>query len=153
MSNPHWITLPAHIQKGYRVASGPSKAYPEYGSIEKQKPYFKEMGLNLDNVFNGTLNISIKPYEFAMVKPEYRFKNVKWTELTNAEDFSFSQCKIEFRGKEFNGWVYYPDPKTKKEHFQAASTIEVLAPFIAGIKYMNAVAISLNSKEIEITLK
>jgi hypothetical protein len=146
----HWITLKGRLKKGYRVASGPSKAYPEYGSIEKQKPYFKKLGLNLDRVFNGTLNISIHPYEFAMTKPGHKFKRVKWTELTNAEDFSFSQCKIKFQGKEYNGWVYYPDPKTKKDHFQSASTVEVLAPFIPNIKYRNTMEISLNGAEITV---
>ena len=153
MSKNQWVTLKGKLIKGYRVASGPSEAYPEYGSIEKQKPYFKKLGLNLDRMFNGTLNISIAPYEFVMAKPEYKFKKVKWTELTNAEDFFFSQCKIIFRGKEYKGWVYYPDPKTKKDHFQSASTVEVLAPFIEGIKYRNKLEISLNSAEIKIVKK
>jgi hypothetical protein len=150
LPSPNWIILPARLKKGYRVASGPSKAYPEYGSIEKQKPYFKQLGLDLDHVFNGTLNLSIEPYEFIMAKPESRFANVKWTELTNAEDFSFSQCRVIFHGKEFNGWVYHPDPETKKEHFQDLSTVEVLAPFIQGIKYGDNLEISLNSEEINI---
>jgi len=153
MPKTNWVTLPARLKKGYRVASGPSKAYPEYGSIEKQKPYFKKLGLNLDRMFNGTLNISIAPYEFEMKKPEHKFKKVKWTELTNAEDFLLSRCKVKFKGKEYNGWVYYPDPKTKKEHFQSMSTVEVLAPFIEGIKYGNKLELSLNSNEIQITNK
>ncbi len=151
MTKTQWIAIKGRLKKGYGVASGPSKAYPEYGSIEKQKPYFKKLGLNLDRVFNGTLNVSIHPYQFAMVKPGYKFKKVKWTELTNAEDFSFSRCKVIFRGKEYNGWVYYPDPKTKKDHFQSASTIEVLAPLIPNIKYRNIVEISLNSAEITVS--
>ncbi len=153
MSKIEWITLQGRLKKGYHVASGPSKAYPDYGSIEKQKPYFKKLGLNLDHLFNGTLNISIHPYEFMVSRPEYEFKKVKWTELTNAETFSFSRCKIRFRGKEYNGWVYYPDPRTKKDHFQDASTVEVLAPFIPGIKYKNKVEISLNRAEIKVANK
>ena len=151
LTPPRRISLPARLEIGYRVASGPSEAYPDYGSIEKQKPYFKELGLNLDNCFNGTLNVSIKPHEFAVIKPEFHFKNVKWTELTNAEDFSFSRCRIKFLGNEYEGFVYYPNPKTKKEHFQSASTIEILAPFIAGITYGDPLEISLNCQEIQIT--
>ena len=151
MSNTYWTTLTGKLIEGYRVASGPSEAYPEYGSIEKQKPYFKQLGLDLDHVFNGTLNISIAPYEFEVTRPEYTFQNVKWTELTNAEDFSFSRCKITFQETKHEGFVYYPDPKTKKDHFQSASTIEVLAPFILDIKYGDTVEISLNRKEIKIT--
>ena len=151
MTKPDWITLHARLQKGYRVASGPSEAYPDYGSIEKQKPYFKKLGLNLDGVFNGTLNFSIAPHEFSLVNPRYTFKAVKWTELTNAEDFSFSECRENLQGQEYVGWVYYPDPATKKEHFQSASTIEVLAPIIPDIQYGDQVEISLNSTEIKIT--
>ena len=150
MNKPNWVTLHARLKKGYRVASGPSEAYPEYGSIEKQKPYFRELGLNLDHVFNGTLNVSIKPYEFEILQPEYRFTNVKWTKLTNAEDFSFSRCKIKFQGVEYEGFVYYPDPRTKKEHFQELSTVEVLAPFIEGIQYGDELEISLNKAEIKV---
>jgi len=146
----HWITLKGRLMKGYRVASGPSEAYPEYGSIEKQKPHFKALGLNLDRMFNGTLNISIEPYQFEMMRPEHTFEKVKWTELTNPEDFHFSQCRVAFQGREYSSWVYYPDPKTKKEHFQSASTIEVLAPFIEGIKYGDEINISLNSMEIRV---
>lgn len=153
MNKPQWITLKGRLKKGHRVASGPSKAYPEYGSIEKQKPFFKKLGLNLDRMFNGTLNISIKPYEFAIANPQYKFKKVKWTELTNAEDFFLSSCKITFQGKEYNGYVYYPDPKTKHQHFQDTSTIEVLAPRIPGIKYRNVVEITLNNAEIKTFLR
>jgi len=147
---PRWTFIPAQLEKGYRVASGPSEAYPDYGSVEKQKPHFKKLGLDLDHCFNGTLNVSIKPYEFALTNPEYRFTNVKWTELTNAEDFSFSRCKLKFQGIEYNGFVYFPDPKTKKEHFQDPSTVEVLAPFIMGINYGEELEISLNKNEIKI---
>jgi len=150
MDITQWITLKGILQRGYRVASGPSKAYPEYGSIEKQKPYFNKLGLDIDYIFNGTLNISIEPYQFEMLNPEHQFKNVKWTELTNAEDFSFSECRIKFQGQEYNGWVYYPDPKTKKEHFQSASTVEVLAQHIEGIGYGDEIEILLNTTEIKI---
>ena len=153
MTSIDWVTLKGTLQKGYRVASGPSEAYPEYGSIEKQKPYFKELGLDLDGMFNGTLNISIDPYEFRMTSPEFRFEKVKWTDLTNAEDFSFSGCKVSYQGREYNAWVYYPHLETKKNHFQDVSTIEVLAPYIHGIQYGDALEISINPDEIAVTKK
>lgn len=153
MHTPDWITLKGRLKQGYRVASGPSAAYPGYGSIEKQKPYFKALGLDLDAMFNGTLNISIEPYAFGMAKPTHTFRAVKWTELTDAEDFSFSQCKVRFQGREYEGWVYYPHPETKKDHFQEASTVEVLAPFIRDIKYGDELEIILDTAEIEIIKK
>ena len=77
MSKANWITIPARLKKGYHVASGPSKAYPEYGSIEKQKPFFKKLGLNLDRMFNGTLNISIEPYEYT-IKVQAQFLEIRF---------------------------------------------------------------------------
>lgn len=150
LSKTPWITLQGVLKKGYRVASGPSAAYPEYGSIEKQKPYFKDLGLDLDGMFNGTLNIDIHPYEFNISNPAYTFRQVQWTDLTHAEDFSFSRCRVIFNGREFHGWVYYPHPETKKDHFQDASTVEVLAPWIPGIKYGDAVELTLNRNEVQI---
>jgi hypothetical protein len=150
MTTPQWITIKGFLNQGYRVASGPSAAYPEYGSIGKQKPYFKALGLDLDAMFDGTLNISIDPYTFELAKPRHTFRGVKWTELTNAEDFSFSKCRVRFHGREYEGWVYYPHPETKKDHFQDTSTVEVLAPFIEGVRYGDALELLLNAKEVKV---
>jgi hypothetical protein len=48
MNTPHWISLKGILRQAYRVASGPSAAYPEYGSIGKQKPNFKARGHSLN---------------------------------------------------------------------------------------------------------
>lgn len=99
--------------QGHQVASRPSAAYP-YSALEKQKPHFKERGLDLSPYFNGSLNISIAPLEFEMIKPEYTFSLVEWTDLHPPETFSFSRCRVWFDGKFYHGWVYYPHPETKK---------------------------------------
>ena len=135
--------------QGHQVASRPSKAYP-YSSLEKQKPYFKDLGLDLSPYFNGTLNISIAPLEFEMTRPELTFELVEWTDLHPPETFSFSRCKVKFEWKGYEGWVYYPHPETKKTHFQNPSLIEVITYGIAGIKYGDAIEIEINSLEITI---
>ncbi len=135
--------------QGHQVASRPSKAYP-YSSLEKQKPYFKELGLDLSPYFNGTLNISIAPLEFEMTKPEFTFPLVEWTDLHPPETFSFSRCKVIFEGKEYEGWVYYPHPETKKSHFQNPSLIEVIAHELHGIKYGDEINVIVNTAEITI---
>jgi hypothetical protein len=99
--------------EGYRVASGPSKDDP-YGSLEKQIPLFKEYGLDLTRFYYGTLNISIAPYTFEMIAPEYTFRQVNWTDLHLPEDFSFSACSVRFMHDRYAGYVYYPHPETKK---------------------------------------
>ena len=136
--------------RGHQVASRPSKDYP-YSSLEKQKPFFKALGLNLYEYFNGTLNISIAPLEFEMVRPEFTFELVEWTDLHPPETFSFSRCKVFFKGVEYAGWVYYPHPETKKTHFQNASLIEVITYEIPDIQYGDKLEIEVNADEIHVT--
>lgn len=137
------------LMRGHQVASRPSKDYP-YSSLEKQKPYFKQLGLDLSPYFNGTLNISIAPLTFEMSAPEFTFPLVEWTDLHPPETFSFSRCKVMFKGKEYPGWVYYPHPETKKNHFQNPSLIEVIADKVSGIEYGDPIEIVLNEDEIKI---
>ena len=135
--------------EGHQVASRPSTAYP-YSSLEKQRPYFKALGLDLSPYFTGTLNISIAPLEFAMIQPEFTFPLVEWTDLHPPETFSFSRCKIRFKGKSHEGWVYFPHPETKKTHFQNPSLIEVITFEVEGIQYGDVLEVKVNSGEISV---
>lgn len=135
--------------RGHQVASRPSKDYP-YSSLEKQIPYFKELGLDLYRYFNGTLNISIAPLTFEMSAPEFTFEHVEWTDLHPPETFSFSRCKVIFNSREYLGWVYYPHPETKKNHFQNPSLIEVITEEITGIDYGDPIEIVVDTQFITI---
>ena len=141
--------LPGILVRGHQVASRPSKDYP-YSSLEKQKPYFKSFGLDLYEYFNGTLNISIAPLTVEMTAPESTFPFVQWTDLHPPETFSFSRCKVIFREVEYSGWVYYPHPETKKNHFQNASLVEVITYEIPGIQYGDVLDVEVNSSEITV---
>lgn len=137
------------LVRGHQVASRPSKAYP-YSSLEKQKPIFKSLGLDLYEYFNGTLNISIAPLRFEMAAPEFTFQLVEWTDLHPPETFSFSPCKVIFNEKTYPGWVYYPHPETKKTHFQDPSLLEVIAVEIPGIQYGDSLAVEIDTSEIRL---
>ena len=138
------------LVEGYHVASGPSADYP-YGALERQRPIFKSRGLDLDSYFNGTLNIDLRPLRFSMLKPEFTFHNVEWTDLHPPEHFSFSRCKVIFKEVEYEGWVYYPHPETKKRNFQNPSLLEVIARPIPEIQYGDALEVLVNPGEIEIS--
>lgn len=97
-----WTLIHGILVQGYRVASGPSKDYP-YGALDRQRPIFKSRGLDLSRYFNGTLNIDIRPHTFKLVKPEFTFHNVEWTDLHPPEHFSFSRCKVIFEDVEYEG--------------------------------------------------
>ena len=147
----NWIILHGILVEGYRVASGPSKDYP-YGALDRQRPLFKARGLDLSGYFNGTLNIDIRPYTFTMVKPEFTFHHVEWTDLHPPEHFSFSHCKVIYKEIEYDGWVYYPHPETKLRHFQNPSLLEVIAKPIPGIAYGDELDIMMNPNEIVVNM-
>lgn len=147
--NLQWTSIHGILVEGYRVASGPSKDYP-YGALSHQRPIFKERGLDLDNYFNGTLNIDITPFTFEVIRPEFTFRHVEWTDLHPPEHFSFSQCKVVFKEIEYDGWVYYPHPETKLRHFQNPSLIEMIAMEIPGIKYGGELDVLVNGDEIQV---
>jgi len=144
-----WIHVKGILAQGYRVASGPSADYP-YGTLERQRPIFKALGLDLAGYFNGTLNIDIRPYAFTMKKPQYTFHHVEWTDLHPPEHFSFSRCKVIHNGMEYDGWVYYPHPETKERNFQNPALVEVIATPISGISYGDEIQVLLNPEEITV---
>jgi hypothetical protein len=143
------VTVSGTVVPGYQVASRPSKDYP-YGTLEKQFPLFKERGLDLENCYLGTLNISITPYVFEMVAPAITFRQVAWTDLHPPEDFSFSACSVWFKGRKFAGHVYYPHPETKKRHFESASILEIISVYIPDIQYGDRLDVELKADEIHI---
>jgi hypothetical protein len=147
--NIKFLTVPGTVVKGHRVASGPSKEYP-YGSLKRQKPFFKASGLDLERFFPGTLNVSIAPLQFELVAPAYTFRQIAWTDLHPPEDFSFSPCKVRFSGWEYDGYVYYPHPETKIRHFQNPSLIEIMAEKIPGIAYGTRIELALDPVEIRL---
>ena len=144
-----WTLLPGVLVQGYRVASGPSNDYP-YGALDRQRPFFKAGGLDLNHYFNGSLNIDIRPFEFKMENPEFTFHHVEWTDLHPPEHFSFSRCKVIFKDVEYDGWVYYPHPETKLRHFQNPSLLEVIAMPITEIQYGDEVDVLVNREEISV---
>lgn len=148
MRNP-WVFVSGKVVGGHRIASGQAEngPYPR-GALNMQKPFFKAGGLDLDPFYEGTLNISIAPHTFTVKGPEFTFPSVEWTDRHPPENFSFSRCRLAFHGREYPGWVYYPDPATKKAHFQDPSVVEVIAPFIPGISEGDGVRLGLNPDEI-----
>lgn len=144
-----WTPIHGIVLQGYRVASGPSKDYL-YGALDRQRPIFKSRGLDLSGYFNGTLNIDISPHTFKLIRPEFTFHHVEWTDLHPPEHFSFSRCKVVYKNVKYEGWVYYPHPETKLRHFQNPSLVEVVAYPIPEIKYGDEVEVLLNPEEITV---
>jgi hypothetical protein len=147
-----YLRVKGIIKKGYGVASGKGgdKRFPN-GTIEMQKPFFRELGLDLQPYFPGTLNISISPHQYSVKQAKYTFKNLKWAENEPAEDFSFFDCRIQLKNGELQeGLIYYPHPDTKPEHFQAADILEIMTFKIDDLKYNDNIILEVDNQQIEI---
>jgi hypothetical protein len=139
------------VQQGHQVASGRVESSPfPAGTIELQAPIFSDMGLDLSWAFMGTVNVSIEPFCFRFVKPDYTFSDVKWTESYPPETFSFARCVLTSAGREYSSWIYYPHPETKISHFQPPSLIEIITEPIETISYGCQVDIAYDPRSIEV---
>ena len=101
-----------------------------------QIPHFLALGLDLRSFHLGTLNVSIAPLCYRVVKARHTFTNVKWHPTEPAEDFSFFDVRV-IRPDEspIAGFIYFPHPDTKPEHFQQPDVLELLLPFVKGLHY------------------
>lgn len=147
------VTVTGIVERGHQVASGNARDSPyERGTIEMQLPFFRDLGLDLDGFYLGTINISIAPHTFKFRQPSFTFKEVKWHPNYAAETFSFSPCKIIARQVSYDGLIYYPHPETKIGHFQDDSILEAIAPSIPNLSYGDRLILLLDPQEIEILM-
>jgi hypothetical protein len=109
---------------------------------------FKARGLDLSSFFLGTLNIDIRPLTFDLARPEFTFRDVRWTDLHPPEHFSFSRCRVSYKKNEYPGWLYFPHPETKRRNFQDPSLFEVIADWIAEIKHAEVVEVLVNPERV-----
>ena len=148
----NWIQVKGLVKPGHGVASGIS-GNPRFpgGTIAMQKPVFQALGLNLNGYFRGTINFSIAPQRYEIRNAKHTFKNVKWSPKDPAEDFSFFDCRISVNKNEtIDGLIYYPHPETKPEHFQSPDILEIMMPFISGLKYGDELMMEVNSQQLMI---
>ena len=140
------------IVEGYRVASGDTKAtpYPQ-GTIAMQAPHFKAGGMDIGYFHQATLNISIEPHRFKIIKPLITLEHINWSDIVEPETFSFVECRLITTEIEYSCLVYYPHPETKPDHFQEPTTLELLAPFIKTLRYGDTVQVAINPETIEIS--
>ena len=101
-----------------------------------QIPHFLALGLDLRSFHLGTLNVSLAPLCYRVVKARHTFTNMKWHPTEPAEDFSFFDVRV-IRPDEspIAGFIYFPHPDTKPEHFQQPDVLELLLPFVKGLHY------------------
>ena len=148
------IATPARIIPGHRVASG-LNGDPRFpgGTVRMQWPSFASLGLDLSSLHPGTVNVSVAPRRFRLIRPRHVFKDVRWHPTEPAEHFSFCDCWLR-AGDEppARGWIYHPHPETKPEHFQSPETLELLLPWMPGLSYGMEIVLLTDPLQIEVAL-
>ncbi len=139
----------ARIVRGHRVASG-MNGDPRFpgGTIAMQLPHFLRLGLDVSRFHPGTLNVSIAPLHYRVLQPRLTFRDLQWHPSEPAESFSFLDCKIIIAQRTHDALIYLPHPETKPEHFQAPDVLELLAPWIEGLRYGDEIQIQADPAQI-----
>ncbi|MGB5820040.1 MAG: hypothetical protein WBG90_11200 [Saonia sp.] len=143
------MKINAKIIPGYGVASGKNKdnRYPK-GTIAIQAEYFEERGLDLSGFFKGTLNIDISPNTFTIKNPKYFFEQVDWSNHIPPENFYFFDISLFHENQVYSGLIYMPDPKTKEEHVQQSTTLELILPKVDGLRYGEEVLVDIDQEQL-----
>lgn len=142
----------ARLMQGHRVASG-LNGNPRFpgGTLLMQQPHFLALGLDIGLFYRGTLNVSIAPSRYRVIKPRLTFRDVKWHPVEPKEDFSFFDVRLLGPNRDaVVGLIYYPHPETKPEHFQAPDVLEILLPFVDGLKYGMELTLEIPAEQMVI---
>ncbi|NLB69061.1 MAG: hypothetical protein GX804_05190 [Lentisphaerae bacterium] len=142
--------IKGRVVKGHQVASGQGgdPRYPQ-GTIALQVPKFFELGLDLLGLHRGTINVLIAPLDFKVINPVFAFNEVRWSDDQPAENFSFCDARISLDGEKwYKGYVYYPHPETKPEHFQRPGVIELIMPLIEGLGYDSEIFLDVPEDQV-----
>ncbi|MBT6461155.1 MAG: hypothetical protein HOK49_01330 [Opitutae bacterium] len=150
----HYKSITGTIIQGHQVASGKAKdpRFPN-GTLALQAPIFATKGFTIDTYHPGTINVSIAPLTYEILKPIRTFRDIKWHPDTPPEDFSFFNCQIRLANDNadyIDAHVYRPHPETKPDHFQDSSVLEIIAPRMAGIAYGTKMDIQLQIHQIDV---
>ena len=140
----------SRIVQGHQVASGLNQN-PRFpgGTLRMQAPHFLTLGFDFGAFYLGTVNVSIAPHSYRVVKARDTFRNVKWHPTEPAEDFSFFDFRLlRSSGPAIAGSIYYPHPETKPEHFQPPDTLELLLPFVNDLRYGMALSLEIPTAQM-----
>ena len=126
------ICIHGEIVRGLRGASGLAykSSLSNVGTIAKQKPYFKSARVErVDSWYEGTINLSIEPKKLKILKPDY-VVTAKWMPNT-VETFWLVDVVLEYKGKRYPAYIYYPCPSPVKAH--ADNIIELLTEKVESL--------------------
>jgi hypothetical protein len=133
------------VVTGHGVASGRSgdPRFPS-GTLGLQFPIFARLGVGLDDVHPGTINVELDHGPIDLDEPDHHLPSVKWHDEMPPEDFSLWRVSLIHAGRTWPALVYRPHPETKPEHHQPADVVEILAPLIPDLAYGDRVTVGFD---------
>ena len=140
------------VVRGFGIASGQSKSSPySKGSLELQFPFFKKAGLDLFDYHKATINIDISPRKWKPVRTDHTFERIAWTDTIDPETFSFINCSLRYKNIKTSGWIYYPHPETKPDHFQSPSVVEVITSKLSDLQYGDHIMLIVDDHKMHLS--
>lgn len=143
------LIINGQVKQGLRIASGtnPDPKLKLNNTIFYQKPFFEKAKIpNIHKCFNGTINIDILPYQFKINKPHYEV-TCEWLSDV-VETFWLVDVLIDFKGRVYNGYIYYPCASMVKSHKD--DIVEVLTEKIEGLYYGDSIKLQTTSDLISL---
>lgn len=141
------LAVTGTVVSGHGVASGRTGPFPG-GTIRAQLPSFAAAGLELEDCFPGTINLSVAPSRLVLVHPSRTLRDVAWWEGVPAETFSFAPCVVLGPVGRVAGHIYHPHPETKPDHPQPPTVVEILAPWIPGIEPGSRLTLEVEAERV-----
>ena len=112
--------------------------------FNNEKEEFKKLEIDLSDKFQATINVNILPRSVRINNPRLTLDSHRG-EKDVQDRVAFSRCRIHYDGFHFYGVLYHPYNKG-----ETTSTVEIIAPYIPGIKPGDTVQVDFISNEVEL---
>ena len=126
------------VTKGYGWASQ---------AIHLQKENLKKYNIpDLENYYEGTINVNIKPKKMKIINPDYKIPPFDWG-AGFKEGFSIVRCTIKYKNIEQEGLIYCPMP-TDRKVYPEDDIIELLTFKIENLIHGEKISIEFDERRV-----
>ncbi len=133
------------------IISGSKHDFALFDKYSKLENFLKENekilssnNLDFSDKCYATINVNILPKYVKLTEPSVTIL-ISNVNSSSQKPVTFSKCRLNFDGFNFYGILFFPHMDENK-----SSTVEIIAPFIPGLKTGDRIQIDVNSKEFQI---
>ena len=133
------------VVRGFGAASGRSNDQRFLnGTIQEQRKYFIQKGIDFHEIHNGTINIATSD-ELKIKRARHEVNDLSWSENMPAENFLFFDSYIQTSNKMYQGWLYLPFKDQPKLNLKK---LEFLMPKLPNLNEGDQLEVFLNDEQI-----